>query len=165
MECLLYNLLRLTFNLSKQSSKPYFSYTLSQTCNPSIYSVSIWALHLLVHLLCKQKAGKGNIILLTLKVKSSNIPKRGTLPGPVAHFSRDQQRLLVVVERLRLLAQSIIDAAQIVECGALSGAVTHFSAEQQRLLVVVERLRLLAQSIIDAAQVVERGALSGAVTH
>ena len=71
---------------------------------------------------------------------------------------RDQgQGLLVEVERLLLVAQVVVDAADVVEGGGLAGAVAHLAAQGQGLVVEVERLLLLAQGVVDRADVVEGG--------
>ena len=75
------------------------------------------------------------------------------------------QGLLVVVQRLRLVAQGVVDPADVVEGGRLAGLVAHLAAEGQGLLVVVQRLRLVAQGGVDPADVVEGGRLAGLVAH
>ena len=47
------------------------------------------------------------------------------LAGAVAHLAAEGQGLVVVVERLLLVAQGVVDRADVVEGGGLAGAVAH----------------------------------------
>ena len=73
--------------------------------------------------------------------------------------------MVVVIERLLLLAQSVVDFADVVEREGFPQAVPNGAEDRQGLIVVIERLLLFAQSVVDFADVVERGGFPGAVPH
>jgi hypothetical protein len=75
------------------------------------------------------------------------------------------QRLGVVLQRLLLLAKSIVHPADVAERRGFSGPIPHGAMEGQRLGVVLQRLLLLAESIVHLADVVERRGFTGPISH
>src|SRR5882672_9444736 len=78
----------------------------------------------------------------------------------VTRSSKEQQRLAVIIERLLLLSQIIIEPAHVGEHAGFPNTVTFCSIEWQRLAVVLQCLLLLSKIIVDSSDAVERGNFS-----
>jgi hypothetical protein len=76
------------------------------------------------------------------------------------------QRLRVVLQRLLLLAKSIVHRADVVEQGGFSTCpIPHGTEDGQRLSEVLQRLLLLAKIGVHQADVVERRGFPGPIPH
>src|SRR6266498_2533475 len=95
----------------------------------------------------------------------AKIPQRLRLAAAVAELSVQGQGLLLVVERLRVASQPLVDDAEVVQAGGLAAAVAELSVQGQGLLLVVERLRVAPQQPVDDAEVVQAGGLAAAVAE
>jgi hypothetical protein len=62
----------------------------------------------------------------------------------IANLPRNGKRLLLVVDRLLVLAQIVVSIAQIAEGNGLTLAIVNFPRNGKILLLVVDRLLLLA---------------------
>ena len=76
-------------------------------------------------------------------------------------LAEDRQRLLVVVDRSRVLGEGIVTVAQSNQAGRLALAASDLTQDRQRLLEVVDRLVDLGFSLVatsgTAAYLAERG--------
>src|SRR2546422_11395298 len=103
-QSLLYNRRSLGLNLCQQCRKLLLTDLFLQVIYPSLYSLTVWAEHLLVDIPGEQETGQRRVIPTLPEIECTNIPQRRSFPPAITDLSCDRQSLLIIPQRFLLLA-------------------------------------------------------------